>query len=505
MQIVSSRDLILFEEIKNTFKGFFTQSGFTKFFFISFALYILALFSLFRGDVYYVDDWGSSISGTNWNHFSRFVSTFLYKIIGLSNHFVDLSPFIQIIAVAMLCLSAMVLIYLVRKKFDFWGIFIALPLGLNPYFLENLSYKFDSMMMAFSLMCCVLPFLFKNSNKLFVLFSVLFLVLMYSSYQASNGVYIVLGLFFGLYGYFYENKNIKETMIFFLLLGISFILASLIYKELILVPIDWYVSSSMFPINEIWEGANKNLEKYLELLFLDLKKTTFFYLMILTSIFFVLNFAICSPRKKILAFIFGIIFFIVGLCLSYGAYLALQKPLFEPRAFIGFGAFCAILCIATFSFPKTKILFYPSAVFACLSAYSCIVFSLAYGNALTKQQEYINYRTQLIISDIERVDKSDKKGAGIYYSGSIGFSRATYSFFYDYGQIARRLVIILMNGHWSWGYMPLYHFGANFQGYGSPHCDLAQNKKRYKLLENSYHKIEKSKDHNCYFVTLKGD
>ena len=71
--------------------------------------------------------------------------------------------------------------------------------------------------------------------------------------------------------------------------------------------------------------------------------------------------------------------------LSYGAYIVLQRPLFAPRAIYGFGVLISVLGLIAVNGKTTNLI---GKVACILLSWSLIVFSLAYGNALTEQKRY---------------------------------------------------------------------------------------------------------------------
>ena len=83
-----------------------------------------------------------------------------------------------------------------NNNFTLLNCISVLPVGLSPFFLANFSYRYDSPYMAFSLLVCVIPFLFKEENKHFIISSVISLFFMCISYQASSGIYIVTSYLF---------------------------------------------------------------------------------------------------------------------------------------------------------------------------------------------------------------------------------------------------------------------------------------------------------------------
>jgi hypothetical protein len=129
-------------------------------FLVSLLLHSLILAPILRADRYYVDDWGHALLGySQWANDGRPLTDLLMRILGGHPPLVDFSPLPQIGAIAVLSYLSV----LVARKFKLCGPINAalatLPLGANPFFLENLSFKFDSLPMALSVLLVLLPVL----------------------------------------------------------------------------------------------------------------------------------------------------------------------------------------------------------------------------------------------------------------------------------------------------------------------------------------------------------
>ena len=488
------RDFIAMPKIKNAFLWGIT-------------LYAIALFALIRGDILYNDDWRTSVMDVSWNDNSRYLATFILNdLTTFGKGAVDSSPLLQILGVILVVASSLILIYLIRGKFDLIGVLASLPLGLSPHFLQNLSYKFDSLTMGFALFFAIFPFLFKENRRIFVAVSVICLILMFMSYQAANGTYIVLSLYFAFSAYFLEKRKFKDSAIFLAICVANLIVASLIYK-LVLVepkPNNAYASDAMIALNShFFAGIWANLCAYITTIFNDLKQTPYIWLIALMCVFFVISVTIRTNRPKILAICGAIAFLLLGICLSYGLYLVLEKPLFEPRAFYGFNAFIAIISIANISLINRadshtihKFLHFTSATIAIITAYFLISFANIYGNALKKQDEYLDFRAKLLLQDL-----GDKvpQGAMINLKIHLGYSAVTKRFMDKYGDT--RLVKDLVEYYYHL-YLRLQHLKAPYNLNESDICEfIKENFSSEVIFKNAHHTIEKAK--SCYIVTLK--
>ncbi|VEI48582.1 Uncharacterised protein [Actinobacillus equuli] len=141
-------------------------------------------------DIYYIDDLGRSIVGSRgWDNFSRFSSNFLSSILNMSVRLTDISPLTQIISIIILSISSLILVVIFSKKSSYFTLLGSTFLGLSPFYLENMSYKFDSPYMTLAILASLLPFLFIRNSIIFIIVGICSLLLMYTTYQAANAIF----------------------------------------------------------------------------------------------------------------------------------------------------------------------------------------------------------------------------------------------------------------------------------------------------------------------------
>ena len=516
-----------FGTIRRISCDFITTPNFTKIFIWGIALHLIALFALFRADFYYNDDLKTSVMDISWDHNSRYFATFVLNTLSsLGKGAIDASPLLQILGVVFVVLSAMILLYLIRRKFDLLGIIASLPLGLSPHFLQNLSYKFESLFMCIALFLAVLPFLFKENKRVFCVVSVLCLLLMFMSYQAANASYIILSLYFALF----MSADFKQRAGFLGICALNLIIASALYKLTITpIPSNTYATDAIIPLSAFFTGIAHNLAQYFTTIFSDFKQTPYIWLIALNCVLFVLNAIFCKNRR-----IYAILFLAFGFCASYGLYLVLQSPLWEPRAFYGLNALIAVICITNAScsnvsqfaesnvfchserseesqnnnrdssvalLPQNdkflfKILRFLSIATILIVAYFLISFANAYGNALKKQDEYLSFRAEMLL---QYLGEKVPRGATINLKNHLGFHPVSARFLAKYGET--RLVKDVKEYYYHF-YSRLQHLNAPYNLNESDICDFVrENFGAEAVAENAWHKIEKAKV--CYIVTIK--
>ena len=373
-------------------------------FIVLFFIYFVGISSVLRANYNYLDDIGRVVAGfLGWDDFSRYLTVVLATLIHADTLLNDISPLPQLLAVAIIALSSIILIKVFTKGGSWWSIIAVVPLGLSPYFLECLSFKFDSPYMALSVFASVWPLLFIDEDERLYLFMIaLGALVMFTTYQASSGIFIVC-LSFLLALRWSQGEDLKKSVNCFFKSSLVFVIIAVLFKVLLVKEYNDYVSTDIVGSKNLLYVVFDNTTRYLRLLWQD---STIAWRIMFAGIVlcFVKNFTLQSARNRIHTFFVAIILVMVCGILSYGGYLVLQKPLFYPRAMYGFGVYVAILGIIAVSSWKEKML---SKVVCLFMSWSLFVFALAYGNALAEQKRYDNFRIQMIVNDLSKVPNLD--------------------------------------------------------------------------------------------------
>lgn len=424
---------------------------------ILFILYFLGVSSIVRANYNYLDDIGRVAAGyLGWDDFSRYLNVVLATMIHSDTLLNDISPLPQLLAVALTSASSVILIKAFTKEFSLWSVVAVIPLGLSPYFLECLSFKFDSPYMALSVFASICPLLFVDEDERLYLFMVaLGALIMFTTYQASSGIFIVC-LSFLLALRWNQGDNLKKIVNCFFKSSLVFVIVAILFKVLLVKEYNDYVSTDIVGNKNLIYVVFDNTTRYFKLLWQD---STMAWRIMFAGIVlcFVKNYTIQSKRNKIYACLVAITLALVCSGLSYGGYLVLQKPLFYPRAMYGFGVYVAIMGIMAVSNLKGKIL---NKIVCLFMSWSLLVFSLAYGNLLSEQKRYDNFRAQLLLSDLNKL--SELNGSNIrrmQLKGSIGYSPIVKIKSERY-PILKRLVHVSLEAEYCLGEYYLFNFFA---------------------------------------------
>lgn len=387
-------------------------------------LYSLALLSLLRENVSYRDDIGRTAYGfSGWLDFSRYTTEYLSHVLHAGTYISDISPIPQIIAIIELSLASIFLLKGITGKssYTIWQIISTIPLGLNPYFLECLSFKFDSPYMALSILAAVIPVIFVAHIIQFVFATVICTVIICTSYQASIGI-LPMVILFTLLSQFTKGESLNKIITKACAFAIAFIVGAIIFKALILQPtFRDYVSVDIAPLDKLPILFFKNMTIYYSELFSksgfigssSLWKKT----IVITSIVMIIVGVVYSKNNKIITFLLVILSFLLGALLTYGFYACLEKALFIPRACYGIGAF--LTCV--FAFAVSHKDFYIAKICSVILGWSLIVTASTYGNALVSQRNWENFRIEEVVNDLASINFNGQKFK-IKIEGNCGYA-----------------------------------------------------------------------------------
>ena len=411
-----------------------------------FGLYTFAIISIIRADLLYIDDLGRTIDGyRGWNNFSRYISDFLAVFIHADTHITDISPLPQIIAVLFIAIASVLLVYIISEgKVTKIACFLSLPIGLSPYFLECFSYKFDAPYMALSVLASIVPFLFMRNYVVYSISSIISLLIMNMTYQASSGIYIIIVIMLCFKAWNERKKPNGEIIRFAFISAFSYCTSMFYFRLFLMKSYDGYVSTGIYPFHKLLPGIINNFINYMKLVNEDFGFIWKFLLFVL-CLTFIFSSVLITKRNKFTA-LTGSFSVITVMCfMSFGVFLTLLRPLFQPRAMYGFGVFISCIAVYLSNIPK-KIILIP----AVLLCWCFFVFSFTYGNALSEQKRYNNFRTEILLHDLSTLfpDRTEKPLL-IRLENSEGFAPSIQNIAIQ-NPVIHRLVPVNLAAGWQW-------------------------------------------------------
>lgn len=239
---------------------------------ILFVVFLVAISSVLRANFYYQDDVSRGAYGyKQWDYFGRYLSTGMATVVHMGDYLTDIAPLPQLLAVCILAFSGVLVLYIVTGKtvYHGWELAAVVPLGLNPYFLECLSFRFDAPYMAISILASMLPLLYRKKSGISYIFaSMLGCLAVCMSYQSATGVFPMLVMLLAVCAW-----NQRRPFISFCLKSVVGYGAGLLYFKLIIMkPADaGYVSNSLPRVPELLPTFFENLIQYYRLVLSDFK------------------------------------------------------------------------------------------------------------------------------------------------------------------------------------------------------------------------------------------
>lgn len=391
------------------------------------AVYTLALSALLRANYSYRDDLNRVLSGRKgWDDYGRYLSNFLSTIIHADHYLTDVSPLPQLIAVLFVAMSGIIIWYSVseKQKFSVWDLAALVPLGISPYFLACISFKYDSPYMALSILVSVIPILFLKCGTIRYLCAIIIgILMMCATYQASSGIFPMLVILMCM-KFWNQKENIKVILKFAGKSAVGYFTGLIIFKIFLMPPSTReYVSNSLPPLKELIPETITHLIHYFSLIKDGFKKE-WLILILCMAVAFIFVMVRDSKRNKFATACLSVIVLGAMLLFSFGMYPVLAKPLFHARAMYGFGVFITLLGI---SLATSKKIYCAKLVCVALS-WCFLVFSFTYGNALQIQEDYAQFRVKEVLDDLNDVDimisNNDHGAIKIQFSGAIGYAPA---------------------------------------------------------------------------------
>ncbi len=415
-----------------------------------FVIYLVAYSAIIMANFNYIDDMGRVAQGYDrWgSSFSRYTSDILSHFLHTGTYLTDVSPLTQIIASLELALAGVVVLYVVtgKKAYSLLMLVSVLPLGLSPYFLECISYKFDSPYMALSVLASVVPLLLAEKNKVaYGLAVVAGEIIVCTTYQAATGILPMLVVMLACLQWC-RGASAKQVGGFLARSAVAFGVGILVFKFFIMQPVDSYVSNSLPSLTEFAPTVIANFKTYLKLVLTDFRRS-WLILCVLVVAAFLIVMMLNAKRGKLPGFLAGLACILLMGCLVFGMYPALSDPLFAPRAMYGVGAFFAFLGAVVASSDRAVV-----GKFIVVALCWCFfVFAFTYGNALTVQAQWTDFRITSVVNDLGDLEQfSDDGEKTVQIEGNIGYAPTLRNQPQGY-QMLNRLVPITFRQDWSWG------------------------------------------------------
>lgn len=377
-----------------------------------FLVYFVAIYTISIVNFPYIDDIGRKVAGfTSFGiGYSRWGSEFLSWIFQGSRHLTDTGVTNHILTAIILSITSIIALYIFfqDKKISYVAALCSTLISLNPFFLECISFRFDSPYMAVSVFCCYFPFLFWNKKNLFILISTMSVFIMCNTYQQSSGIFVVVALSIFIYSVILDD-DLKKNSLSLIRSAISFVLAMCFYIIETKLNSELSNRGTQVQIASLIDIPKKlivNSKIYLNEIINDSAKI-WIVLYILIIAMFVIVSLIKLRKKSILNTIMILIYTCISLFLSYGVLLVFEYPLVLQHTRYGeygFGNYLAILMLMMISFVNKKRIFKLFIdIMLSLFMFYQISFSFTFAAMLDVQKETFEDNAVMLATDLEEL------------------------------------------------------------------------------------------------------
>ena len=457
--------------------------------YITVACAIIYVFPIILSNTYYIDDMDRVMYAYGLRHEGRILYDIVIQTLSFGSHISDLYPYAQILAASLMAMAG----YIIANLFDIEAKskfkISALVLFTNPFFVENLSYRLDSLTMSLSIFICILPFIYYKNTIKFVLASIICTLCSLFLYQQSILCYACMVLLCIIF-LIKTNENMKKLATLCFLSSASLILTIILFK-LIYTHFginfggrNTTILSSNEPFLQLYLNY-KNCVALISLLFTPEYIISILSIAIISASLLFINFF--SSKEKWKLFVIATAILLIILCIP-AINLILENPWWTSRTFGAYPFLFYALLIAPVNFKE---------ILVKISTSIMLLFSLsfmtAYASTLNANDKFLMTLSNQISSKIG--DTTDIK---LIFNGTMPSSPARDYLEYKYPLI-KKIVPSYMDNGWYWGTAYLKFNGVLNSNYfisGSERDEQIKNICSFNLIsKETYFNILKKDDY----------
>lgn len=380
-------------------------------------MYVYPLISI---DVYYADDFMRSATGVFWfKGLGRPLAEYVLNGVSLNNKVnIDVSPLTQIVSIILLALSTIICVSLLSGKPRRSDYFFFSLLVFNPFYIQNLAYKYDSITMSMGVIfACIAVWFICKPSLLNLCFSLASFVASLSFYQSCVSIFCVLAIIVLINRVANFSSSVKRDILSPIMV---FLIGHAIYYFLVLkhyapatrrselIAFDSsIIDRFIYNIKQLWVVC----KKFSPIISSEI-------LFILSSVAMASVIFICIKKKAsiVQTFLCGISLPLAFITVGFPT-IILNESVFFPRVLIGFGLFLS-LCLFSCSFVSKAFNCFVSVV-AVLFVFISFVTINAFSNAIDAQNKYQTFVIQSVAKDI--INNENLFKATTYVVGKLPF------------------------------------------------------------------------------------
>jgi hypothetical protein len=402
------------------------------------ALYLVALYPVIRAGRSYEDDLKRALMGlTGWDSNGRFLTTFIMRVSQFYDHaMVDISPLTQFAAIGILAWAGVQLARRYSIESPWMAALVTFPLGAQPFFMANLSFKFDSLPMALAILMVLQPIVSRGNSRRDWWLGILGIFGGLNLYQPAINVLLVFALV-DLVMSMLERRTPGEVRAQAWARATQIGVAMLAYQLIVGVHISSWVKQHSGMISNLrdLDLIPRNFLAFYGFIADSFNVQWWMYfgpvLVVLAMVPVVVGIRyslLCWPRSA--GARWGVITFsllvpLIAASLAIGPMLLFENPLVLARVLNGVGGLLAgALIIMQAAFRCWGLSPNWSFATALMFAVGMCVFSSAYGNA-AEEQKYYEQRIGTELSDDIASARASRPINAYIIDGTDGFSALT--------------------------------------------------------------------------------
>ena len=403
----------------------------------AFLYFFLILFPVLMADRYLNDDLVRALEGNfGWNHNGRPLTNLVMRVLELGGErLVDISPVPQLFAVAVLALIGV----LVARRFGLrsWWVaaLVSLPLGAQPFFLENISYRFDAVCMALAILFAVLPMLSKDNGWKTWALGAMSVLATLCLYQPAVTVFLIFALLEASLALMRSDTSTRLVVTALSRRLVQVLLAMLMYKLAFERSIEGWVREhgEVAPFARWLDVAVENGLQFAQfvgsafsprwLVFCSLALLATF-LMPVIAIFSVRR---SFPPKSVsrpgaLRVSLEALVWVMAIPCVVGPMLLLEDPVLMPRVLVGVGALLAALLIRAQAVVEHRgwRMAWPAGLAVAWALFMAVA-AAAYSNAASAQRQYEHAIASRLADDLAEL-QAERSIDGYALAGSAGLA-----------------------------------------------------------------------------------
>lgn len=361
-------------------------------------LTLIFLYPLIQAGVFYRDDLDRAITGQyGWRGLGRPVADILMKILSASGHYnLDLFPYTMIVSCLLIGASCLLLSQHLTRQDVPHANFIASLLIFNPYLLQNLAYRYDSLGMALAFLFAVLSYTYSNNSA--VRETTLKLtagILALTLYQPCTNIFIALLAIDVLIIAFKNHEKTEKTLHLIVKKTVLFVLFNFIYMVLF-APENNTRAKLVTPDSQGFEKISHTVNELSDLVssYFYAPSYIYFLLPLLVAVTLI-AFNIYQKKIKTISFLLPATLALLIFSLSLmGPTIFLQDAPVLPRAIVTFSViFILISILIVYVSPRLRFI-------SLIPVITAFAFSAQLSSTIKSQYEYEDFVFSMITRDL---------------------------------------------------------------------------------------------------------